>query len=313
MEENFTPQKENIGDVLKRFKEQQNKSNQQTNINKGNENISTHPQVEKMVTNQQQIQREMENALSKETDPDLLISYEIVYLPSKGIFYDNGLAEVNVEYMTSEDEDLLTTPSLIESGVVLDKLLARKIKTKGVNPKNLLAGDRNAIILFLRTSSYGTDYNVEVTDPRDNSTFKTVVDLMNLKYKELTEHPNENGYFNVELPMRKKIVEFKLLTVGEDDIIFKQAKAQQDAYNLDYSPYSTMKLKASVVSIDGNNDRDYINKFITAMPARDAFAIRKKILDVSPDVDMTYKFKAPDGFEFEATLAVGLDFFSPST
>jgi len=123
--------------------------------------------------------------MSRETDPDLMTSFEIVKLPSRGLFYSDGLSEVAIEYMTSKDEDMLTTPSLIESGVVLDMLLKRKIKTQGVNPDNLLTGDRNAIILFLRTSSYGSDYTVLVTDPRNNTTFKTTVDLTKLKYKEI--------------------------------------------------------------------------------------------------------------------------------
>ena len=114
-----------------------------------------------------------EKAMSTETDPDLMTSYEIVKLPSQGLFYKNGISEVNVEYMTSKDEDLLTTPSLIENGTVLDILLKRKIKTKGVDVDNLLAGDRNAIILFLRSSSYGSTYTVQVPDPRTNVIFKT--------------------------------------------------------------------------------------------------------------------------------------------
>ena len=111
--------------------------------------------------------------MSKETDPDLITTYEIVKLPSKGLFYKNGLSEINVEYMTSKDEDLLTTSSLIESGVVLDLLLKRKIKTPNVNPEDLLPGDRNAILLFLRITSYGSDYTVQVTDPRTGVPFKT--------------------------------------------------------------------------------------------------------------------------------------------
>jgi len=49
------------------------------------------------------------------------------------------------------------------------------------------------------------------------------------------------------------------------------------------------------------------------MPALDAYTIRKKIQEVSPDIDMKYKFKTKDGFEFEATLSMGVDFFFPNT
>jgi hypothetical protein len=254
-----------------------------------------------------------EKLMTTETDPDLVTSYEAVKLPSMGILYSNALSEVNVEYMTSKDEDLLTTPSLLENGTVLDVLLNRKIKTKGVVPKNLLAGDRNAILLFLRTSSYGTDYSVQVTDPRTGIPFKAVVDLTKLKYKEVIKKPDENGQFSVEIPMRKKLVKFRLLTVGEEDILFKKAEALKEAYNEEYSQYNTMKLKSSIMSIDGNTDRSYIDKFVDAMPALDAFTIRKEILLVSPDVDMNYEFMASDGYKFKTNLSIGLDFFFPNT
>jgi hypothetical protein len=74
-----------------------------------------------------------------------------------------------------------------------------------------------------------------------------------------------------------------------------------------------MKLKAHVVAINEKTDRLYIDKFIDAMPAMDALTIRRKILEVSPDVDMAYEFVAKDGYKFIAYLSVGIDFFFPST
>ena len=256
---------------------------------------------------------QFQEVMQKETDPDLIISYEMIKLPSQGLFYDHKISEVAVEYMTSKDEDLLTTPSLIDSGQALNMLLKRKIKTKGINPEELLEGDRNAVILFLRTSSYGADYTVNVTDPRNGIPFKTTVNLLNLTYKENLESPDENGHFIVKLPMRKKMVKIRLISSGEDNQIFKSAESVKELYNHEFSEYSTMKLKAHVVSIGDKTDRDYIGKFIDAMPALDAFTIRKKILDVSPDVDMDYEFMAKDGYKFRAGLSVGIDFFSPGT
>jgi len=304
LQENI-PQKESVSEMLKKYKDVHNTS----------ESVNTPVELNSNFTSKSTSfnQDDFEKTMSKETDPDLITTYEIVKLPSKGLFYSNGLSEVNVEYMTSKDEDLLTTPSLIESGTVLNILLKRKIKTKGVNPDDLLSGDRNAIILFLRSSSYGSDYTVQVTDPRTNIPFKTTVDLLKLRYKEITEFPDQNGHFFVELPMRKKMVKFKLLTSGEDNMIFKKAESIKEAYGEEYSQYSTMRLKAGIISINDNTDRTYIDKFVDAMPALDAFTIRKKILAVGPDVDMEYTFTAKDGYTFNADLSVGLDFFFPNT
>lgn len=299
------PQKESIADVIKMYKEAT-----AGNPTGNPENLAVGNQIPRMPTFNP---ADFEKTMSKETDPDLMTSYEIVKLPSRGLFYPNRVNEVNVEYMTSKDEDLLTTPSLIESGSVIDLLLKRKIKSQTINPENLLPGDRNAIILFLRTSSYGSDYSVQVNDPRTGMPFKTTVDLTKLKYKELVEEPDVYGHFQVELPMRKKIATIRLLTSGEDNNIFKKAEAYKEASGEDYSQYSTMKLKASIVAINEKTDRSYIDKFVDAMPALDAYTIRKKLADVSPDVDMSYEFEARDGFKFKATLTVGIDFFFPLT
>jgi len=306
------PQREPIGDVLKKYKEMRNDGTLPSP-----ESVTSAP-LEAVPTSIPPAAstfnpEEYEKAMSQETDPDLMTSYEIVKLPSKGLFYKNKISEVNVEYMTSKDEDLLTTPSLIENGTVLDILLKRKIKTKGILPDDLLAGDRNAIILFLRSSSYGAEYSVQVPDPRTNVLFKTSVNLLKLRYKKVKEKPDEQGNFTVKLPMRKKTVKFKLLTSGEETMLFKNAEAVQEAYGQEFSEYSTNKLKAHVVSIDEKTDRTYIGKFIDAMPALDALTIRRKIIDVSPDVDMDYEFQTKDGYKFNAQLSVGIDFFFPST
>jgi hypothetical protein len=178
---------------------------------------------------------------------------------------------------------------------------------------NFLAGDRSAIILFLRTSSYGSEYTVQVPDPRTGIPFKTTVDLLKLRYKELKELPDENGYFRVELPMRKKLVTFRLLSSGDESKLYKKAEAMQEAYGTEFNEYSTLKLKSHIVAINEKTDRSYIDKFVDAMPALDAFTIRRKILEVSPDVDMAYEFMAKDGYKFFANLTVGIDFFFPNT
>ena len=302
-ENDNTPKREPIGEVLKKYKEAHNDGMTAPSAAVTN-SIPNSP-----VFNSQ----EFEKTMSKETDPDLMTSYEIVKLPSRGLFYQSKISEVNVEYMTSKDEDLLTTPSLIENGTVLDILLKRKIKTHGITPDELLAGDRNAIILFLRSSSYGADYSVQVPDPRTGVLFKTTVDLLKLRYKEVSETPDQYGHFTVELPMRKKTVVFKLLTSGEDSQIFKKSEAIKEAYSEEFSQYSTMKLKAHIIAIGDKTDRLYIDKFVDAMPALDALTIRRKIMDVSPDVDMNYEFSAKDGYKFKAQLSVGIDFFFPAT
>lgn len=291
------PQKKGIGDVLKEYKEKNEPSQTMTATN--------------IPTADSYKPEDFQSTMTKETDPDLMTTYELINLPSKGLFYEHKMGQVEIEYMTSRDEDLITTPSLIDSGKVLHVLLKRKIKTKGIVVEELLPGDRNALLLFLRSSSYGNEYNVRVYDPRNGNPFDAVVDLTKLEYKEVNEKPDENGYFSVDIPMRKKHIVFRLLSIGEDEALFDKAQKIKEAYNKEFSEYNTMKLKTQIVSIDGKTDRSYIDRFVDAMPARDALTIRKKILQVEPDVNMDYEFTAKDGYKFESKLQIGVDFFFP--
>lgn len=244
-------------------------------------------------------------------DSDLQVGFDTVKLPSKGVFYRNKISEVVVEYLTSKDEDILTTPALIENNTLIDVLLKAKIKTKGVDVDELLGGDKNAILMFLRASSYGKNYDVNVTDPYSGNVFKATIDLTKLKYKEITQLPDENLCFNVELPMRKKWVKFRLISDRELKQIVRQAETKKDATGQPFLELLSMRLKASIVSIDGKTDRAYINKFVDAMPALDSLTLRRKIDEVTPDVDYKYEFVSPAGYTFEANVSIGVDFFFP--
>lgn len=296
----------NIKDAIGNFK----KNSNQTNDDGEQKQAQPYdiPQQNNVTSNQQ-----YEQNLYKETDPDLIVGYEVVPLPSKGInkYNSEGFDEMKVEYLTSKDEDILTTPTLIENGTVLDVLLKRKIK-ENINVDNLLYGDKDAITLFLRTSSYGYEYDVEVYDPRTGIPFKDTVDLSRLKYKTVTEKPDQNGLYAVQLDVRDKVVQFKLLTSGEEKQVMRNADAMKEAYNTEISEYNSLKLKAHIVSIGGNTNKDYINKFVDAMPLKDTYKLRKKILDVTPGVDMDYEFTAKDGYKFKSKLSIGVDFFFPN-
>ncbi|MFW6242704.1 MAG: hypothetical protein ACOC2W_00935 [bacterium] len=305
------PQKESLSDALNKYKNNTNKVNDEIS-DKHYEKNEQEAVSSKMPNTNVMNQNDYENSMTKEVDPDLITSYEIVKLPSEGKFYSNGLSEVKVEYMTSKDEDVLTSVSLIEKGEVFNELLKRKIKTPGVNVNELLDGDRSAIILFLRTSSYGPYYDVRVPHPETGKPFETKVDLTKLKYKEMTKEPDEEGLFQVQLPMRKKTIKFRLLNHSEIIKLQKKAEELQNEFNEEYSQFNTMKIKAHVVSIDGKTDRSYINKFIDAMPALDSFTIRKEILNVQPEIDMNYEFETKEGIKFNAPISIGIDFFFPS-
>lgn len=143
-------------------------------------------------------------------------AYDIIPLPSNGECYKNKVGRIPVSYLTAYDENLITSPNLYRDGLVIDLLLKNKIKDKSINIDNLVSGDVDAIILFLRATSYGTDFPVSVTDPKTGEKIETVIDLSDIKTKEFKLKGDENGYFEFKLPKSGKLVKFKYLTRKEE-------------------------------------------------------------------------------------------------
>jgi len=125
--------------------------------------------------------------------------------------------------MTTADENILTSPNLLESGEFLEILINRKILEPELRYKDLHVGDRNAIMLWLRATAYGEMYPVTLFD-ENNNPFETEINLNDLKTKKLGAEPDEEGLFFYQFPLCKASVKFKLLTCGDVDIIEKMVE-----------------------------------------------------------------------------------------
>lgn len=143
-------------------------------------------------------------------------AYDIIPLPSNGECYKSKISRVPVAYLTAYDENLITSPNLYRDGLVIDLLLKNKVVDKSINVDDLVSGDVDAIILFLRATSYGTDFPVSVTDPQTGKNIETTIDLSSIHTKDFKLKGDENGYFDYTLPKTKKVVKFKYLTRKEE-------------------------------------------------------------------------------------------------
>lgn len=141
-----------------------------------------------------------------------MASYDIIPLPSKGECYPNKQSRIAVSYLTAMDENIIVSPNLYRDNMVLDIILKEKVRDPEIDPDDLLDGDRDAIILFLRSSAYGNMYAVTTTDPDTKQTFDTQIDLSKIKYKDFVLTGDENGYFDFQLPISKDNVKFRFLT-----------------------------------------------------------------------------------------------------
>lgn len=148
---------------------------------------------------------------------DSTAQYDVISLPSNGECYKNKIGRLPVAYLTAYDENIITSPNLYRDGLVIDYLLKNKIVNKNINVDELVSGDVDAIMLFLRATSYGTDYPIVVEDPDTGERIESVIDLSKIKTKEFKLKGDENGYFSYTLPKTKYEVKFKYLTRKEEN------------------------------------------------------------------------------------------------
>ena len=242
---------------------------------------------------------------------------EVLDLPSQGKLYpsDSPLSsgKVTIKYMTAKEEDILSNQNLIKKGIVLDKLFESIIVDSDVNPKDIIIGDKNAILLATRLLGYGPDYSFRFFSDKTGGAVSTTIDLSQIKIKEVDYKLfNNKNEFEFVTPLGKNKLTFKILTHGDEQLIEKDIEALQKI-NKDFSGDVTTRLRYMIKSVDGKNDMGSINKYLNGMLARDSKALRDYVKSISPDLDMTFTYKHDDGETEEASITMGVGFFWPGT
>jgi len=248
-------------------------------------------------------------AISELSQPQMNQPYDIIPLPSEGKLYKNKKSRVKVSFLTAADENILTSPNLLESGDFLEILLNRKVLEPELRYKDLLPGDRDAIMIWLRATGYGEMYPVTILD-ENNKPFDTEVDLTKLKVIQLPVEPDADGLFSFTLPLSKSTVKFKLLTVGEIDELEKLAQFLKEENNL-INTEATLLLEAQIIDIDGIREKSYISDFIENMRIMDSKKLKAYMADINCGIDMNIKFGTPGGESVTRFLPFTLKFFWP--
>lgn len=242
---------------------------------------------------------------------------EQIPLPSKGIIYPESSplssGFVDVKYMGAKEEDILTNTRLLESGNTIQKLLESVLVTPGVRVDDLIAGDKDALILTTRIFGFGKDYSFSTKFKGDER--KVNLDLSTIEYKEIDETLFKKGIneFEYEVPETKTKITFKILT-GHDE---KKIKAENDGLrklNPNHSGDISTTLKYSILAVNGNRDSAFIRNFIDA-PVLIAFQSRKfrnYIDKISPGVNFKFDYTFEDGEVMEGfRMPMTVDFFWP--
>lgn len=246
---------------------------------------------------------------------------EVVPLPSRGLAYEPGhpfagVDTVEIKGMTAREEDILTSRAFLKKGTVITELIRSCLADRRVDPASLLAGDRNALVVAIRITGYGPEYEAEVDCAACGERTPATFDLGQLPLRSLELRPIEEGcnLFAFTLPRSGKKVCFRFLT-GRDEQEIVATAEQQRKHGLvgAADQVVTTNLLHSIVSIEGVTDRAKIAAFVrNGMRAGDSLALRTFIKESEPGIRMRQAVECRKcGASEEVDMPMGVKFLWP--
>ena len=234
------------------------------------------------------------------------LPHDVVELPSRGLYYKNKKSAVKIGYLNATDEDVLS--SGVKNNNLLITLLRNKLYEPEIKPEDLLDGDIEAILIFLRNTSFGPEYTINLMDPATGKMFQHTFIIDEVNFKKPNTTPNEDGTYTTTLPRTGAIVKLRLLTLGDKskitDMETKYPKGR-------VAPITIWTLQEQIVELNGETDRGKIIEFVQNMPIMDSKHIKRFISQNEPGLDLTLEVIAPSGENVSTSITFGVDFFRP--
>lgn len=234
----------------------------------------------------------------------MTLPHDVVPLPSQGRFYKNKKKSLKVGYLTASDENIL----LGNTDDITGALLRNKIYEPDIKIDDLLEGDIEAILIFLRNTSFGPELTLNLNDPQTKKPFEANVRLDELDIKQPKNEPSEDGTYTTVLPKSGSSVKVKILTYGEIAEIQKIIASYPQGR---IPPRVTLTLQKQILEVDGNSDKAEIAKFVETLPISDSKYIRNFLNDNEPKLDLKRVVIAPSGEKLTVNVGLGVEFFRP--
>ena len=243
------------------------------------------------------------------SQPNYNSPFDVIPLPSQGKTYKNKKQNIRVSYMTTADENILSSPNLLQSGEFLSILFNRKILESDLRYKDLLVGDRNAIMIWLRATGYGEMYPVTLLDEKGVA-FDTELNLNELKTINLGAEPDEEGLFDYHFKLSQADIKFKFITCGELDNIDKLLEWEKENGIL-VNNTTTYLLERMIVEVNGSRDRNNIKDFVSSIRIKDGKEFNKYVESIESGIDLNITVGTPGGGSVDTFLPLNLGFFWP--
>lgn len=202
--------------------------------------------------------------------------FEMLFIPSRGLFYENHENYLLLNQLTYVEESLLTSEFLVETGKAMQFVLKNILVEQNIKPEQLLTGDVQAIGLFLRSFAYGDKLDIELDCQHCGFKEEIPIRLSSFQMKDLVVPP-ENGLIPMLLDGTQLLFMFKPLTYFEEVGMTKSGLGSID------------KIIYMTQSINGCEDKNVISKVIKKLSLSEIRRLKKFLEKAIPGVDANVK------------------------
>lgn len=204
---------------------------------------------------------------------DLSRPFSIVKIPSKGLYYKSKKDFFLVRFISSVEEDILSDAMLMDDLEGVKIVLKNLIIDDDFDVNTILAGDVQAIGLFIRSTAYGDDIEISLNCPHCKHKEQKDFKISEFKMREVKNLPEEGkNFISTTLPASQKEVKIKILS------FFEEMKSNKENKNF------THKLSKCIISFGETTDFRRMPELIEKMPMADSKYLRKFLEENTPGV-----------------------------
>ena len=251
---------------------------------------------------------------------NLKLPGRIFQLPSKGLFYRDGEldanvteAEVHVHAMSALDEINMKNPDQLFSGSAVNTVFKQCIS--GINkPSELLSKDVDALMIFLRTVTYGSSYEFmarHTCEKAKDHSYIADLDTMISNMRSLDPTVVDSLY-TVSLP-NGQVVKLRPNRYSQVLDLIRANESKKEITAEDQRKNLTMMLMGVIQSVDGNTNPEHIKGWVERIPSPIVNRIAEKVENVNDwGPDLRWKCVCKDcGTEFPVEIPINpVSFFT---
>lgn len=211
-------------------------------------------------------------------------------LPSRGHYYDGKLPDgrVQLKPMGAKQHTLL----LQQGGGTIGKIDAIvdtccKLPA-GITHKDLLLTDRLAILLAIRTKSFGPIYSFRWRCAECGKHTHSTVNIA-FELDEKTPAEADREPIEVTLPDAGNLLQVRFLRGRDEEAAMRNAKRVQMSSNDNLDPSHLGRIALQLVSKDGEAFENAVvkHRFVESLTARDLIVLENAVAKQEPGVDLT--------------------------